>query len=143
MPVASGSNVKGWEHCLRHFPDEYLIEYLKFRFSFCLNNLDELSNTDVTIHSRCTCTCFISFVLYNASTRNTIWTSPLLLASFMAVLASKLSVIPLLTSRSCRAINFSAILTILQPVHLVTKTGRFFVSILLLIFSQSNVKLVS
>ena len=50
IPIASGLNISAWEKALEGYPDQMLIQYLKFGFPLSLINPDALCVTDIQNH---------------------------------------------------------------------------------------------
>ena len=50
ITLKSELNIDKWEQILQHYPDQMLLQHLKFGFRLSLTNPDQLSNTDVKNH---------------------------------------------------------------------------------------------
>ena len=48
--VTSNLNIAAWERCLQDYPDQLLIQYLKFGFPLSLNKDNKLNNDQITNH---------------------------------------------------------------------------------------------
>ena len=50
FPIKSGLNLPAWEHYHKDYPDQRLLQYLKFGFPLSLTDPDVLNNNDVNNH---------------------------------------------------------------------------------------------
>ena len=50
FPIKSGLNLPAWEKYLQHYPEERVLQYLKFGFPLSLTGPSKLHNVDVTNH---------------------------------------------------------------------------------------------
>ena len=50
FPIKSGLNLPAWEHYLKDYPDQRLLQYLKFGFPLSLTDPEVLHNIDVNNH---------------------------------------------------------------------------------------------
>ena len=50
IPLTSGLNIPAWEHELQGYPDDRLLQYLKFGFPLSLTSPDSLHNQEVSNH---------------------------------------------------------------------------------------------
>ena len=50
ITIVSGLNVNMWKKYLQNYPDDRLIQYIRFGFPLSIHNRSELHNTDVCNH---------------------------------------------------------------------------------------------
>ena len=50
LPIESGLNLPAWEQYLKDYPDNRLLQYLKFGFPLSLTDQEKLNNIDVSSH---------------------------------------------------------------------------------------------